>query len=119
MTFPLRGRWRAKRDGWGRWLWLSVDTLLLAVERFQNAAARTPTPNPAPQVGGESLGFRLALRRGHLAGAGAEDETSDNPDRDLVEDDAEEEAEEKNAASGELVHGGEDRRLTSSLRGKG
>lgn len=52
------------------------------------------------------LRFRLALRRSHLAGAGAEDEASDNPDRNLIEDDAKEEAEEKRRAGGELVHGG-------------
>ena len=49
---------------------------------------------------GRHLALRLspALRRGHLASAGAEDEASDNADRDLIEDDAEEEAEEKYAA---------------------
>ena len=57
---------------------------------------------------GRYSAFRLkrAVRRGHLANAGAEDEASDNPDRDLLEDDAEEEAEEKDAASGEPVHDG-------------
>ena len=40
---------------------------------------------------GRYLAFPLgpALRRGDLASAGAKDEASDNPDRDLLEDDAE------------------------------
>lgn len=67
----------------------------------------SPGPFSAREKGSrERSSLRPALRRSCLAGAGAEDEASDNPNRDLAEDDAEEEAEQKHAVGGELVHGG-------------
>lgn len=57
------------------------------------------------------LRLRLALRRGGFAGGGAQHESRQNPNRDLVEDDAGEQAQEKHGASGELVHGGSVARL--------
>jgi hypothetical protein len=89
---------------------MTEGALLLAANASPSVARSRTRHLPLAGEDGEVLvlssRLRLVLRRCRLAGDGAKHEASQNPDRDLLEEDAEDEAEEKYAAGGELVHGG-------------